>query len=282
MANTMTDNKINLMDLPIEVRLQIWECCFPKGRLIKLRSHAVKSTAMEYEDYDEELVAIPRHYKVTAIGNRGNRHTVLEGGDSIPLLMHINRETRQVAQKHYVLGLDGILGGSHLYWNPSKDIIHLETFPFYRDTPAPFLRQEITNLPTQIKSLAFNLIAADFSASACSWISKKYPSLECLYLLLDPRKRRTFDPFPTHPELDEELVPCLHRPTDVPIYVCNGRTRTQVEEIIEGRFEGMKENDRSLADWEPPTVEVCVVVWKRPRRSGFYTPLATSQTQHQE
>jgi len=60
---------------------------------------------------------------VASVGKRGNMIWKWEEADRIPLLLHINHESREFAKSRYVLDFDGLPGAKTLYWNPHRDIV---------------------------------------------------------------------------------------------------------------------------------------------------------------
>jgi hypothetical protein len=94
--------------LPPEIRDTTWALAIPGARVITVIGNEVYK-----KDATIDHCRFQQHAKALA---------------DIPALLHVNKEARAVALKHYKLAFGTCLSGTGVYFNFSRDILHFDLF----------------------------------------------------------------------------------------------------------------------------------------------------------
>jgi hypothetical protein len=210
-------------ELPTEIRMMIWGLACRKGRIITVRS----------------LFQAPRM--------------------AIPIIAHINQESRSYALEIYALGFRHTRSTcGMMWWNPSVDIIYLidswRGLESCEDVLGPSV-SKIRQMALDIDSVTLSQESPYFDIKSL----RNFESLETLYLVLDP----TFIAWrPGMVVFNRAIIgPVCH------IDISPARLENFIMQQLENSMKALGKQ------WKLPTIKIVFVEVKRLRESRWCLPL---------
>lgn len=115
----------------------------------------------------------------------------MEEDRTIPILFNICRETREIAQKTFVLGFNNIRDTEKLYWNPEVDIFYLNLRTLRIRTPGYSRIRTLHNSLTLVQNLGLRMgpgLWYSLTRGTCVEWLHGFPNLKHLRLIIEPRE----------------------------------------------------------------------------------------------
>jgi hypothetical protein len=246
-------------DLPPETRVNIW-----KQALSDIDCKAIRVIINFDLDHPGAIISSPRYAENLSdldeedsdynsdFGSTGEATAQRQG--PIPAMLHVCRESRDIALSRYRLDLySSIPGENTTWWNPQEDTVYLPSFE-YAYIKWEILRTSlfsVQHLALPLKWELLNGFAYQFSMNSLYEWFLHLPYLKTLSLLVDP--------FGIYDAEGGRIV--QYEPYDVPITRLNNYTPSQIEKLI---TENIK---LSKSPGVPPSVEVLVMEFRKSKTS---------------
>jgi hypothetical protein len=254
--------------LPTEIRHQIWRLAIPSSRTFYLRNHPKKR---EIETY-------------------GNERNPWFDTIRIPIILHVNHESRQIALQIFHLGFNNNVSDRH-YWNPQKDTLNIQDLQISQITDStkfstflPWPTLHFQGLRS-VRHLAVGWYVYD-DASLLSWRGEEpwsavflaqFPVLESVaYILHLFGTSVTRDKDEDLSESERDLTSEFY--VSVRVGACqfcgsSVVTGKRIADTIRGHLEGYRERqDAKGVVWKVPRVELTTFRSPKIWSSGFFVP----------
>jgi hypothetical protein len=115
----------------------------------------------------------------------------MEQERSIPILFNICRETREIAQRTFVLGINQIRDTDQLYWNPESDIFYLNLRTLRIRNPRYSRIKTLHNSLHFAQNLGLRIgpgLWYSLTRGTCIEWLHGFPNLKHLRLIIEPRE----------------------------------------------------------------------------------------------
>lgn len=227
-------------DLPIELRLKIWEFACPKGRVIRLKI-----------DFDT------------------SQYHVIGPFSRVPTILHICQESRGVGLERFCLGFPHLSAGTkEIYWNPRADTIYLVPTPWMSwrklkfDNTANF---DLCHVLPMVQHLALPVNGSFLDCLEKTWLQRqlqRLSNLQTLTALTESYGKWLGEGFPSAIVFSEVL--------DVPINYLRGCTPSKIEEMIISHLKSPTSVE--LPQTWSPEVAFAIISRRNFKSSGWCIP----------
>jgi hypothetical protein len=147
---------------------QVWNFCIPEGRMIRVKAWAYDRPTDRYRFLLE-----------------------MEQERSIPVLFNICRESREIAQRTFILGMNEIRDTQKLYWNPESDIFYLNLRTLRIRNPRYSRIRTLHESLHVAQNLGLRICPGlwySLTRGTCAEWLHEFPNLKHLHLIIEPRE----------------------------------------------------------------------------------------------
>ncbi|KAK0652009.1 hypothetical protein B0T16DRAFT_454422 [Cercophora newfieldiana] len=175
-APTMPNTFPQFSRLPAELRQQIWEEALPDSRVLMLQQPGSFATMPSLSKCLSPILALRSPFAVSKTTEKSQRTRTRRGTSSVnvwtcsakvPVVLHVNSESRAVALRHYRLGLAPGNSQPRIYVNFDRDVIGLSD-----DLMQSPVGRNLWRLTEDLKGVKSLCLA---SSSAPSFLSMRQP-----------------------------------------------------------------------------------------------------------
>jgi hypothetical protein len=185
----------------------------------------------------------------------------LDEDRSIPILFNICRETREIAQRTFILGFNNIRDTSKLYWNPESDIFYLNLRTLRIRNPGYSRIRTLHNSLEEVQNLGLRMgpgLWHSLTHGTCVEWLHGFPNLRHLRLIVEPREGcgpwdwTNWTNYFSIPE--EASVPEGFPTPDLSVGVPSDLRPAYVQSVVAQKFEQYRAENHPA--WVPPIVGV--------------------------
>jgi hypothetical protein len=183
----------------------------------------------------------------------------MEEDRTIPVLFHICHETREIAQRTFMLGFRNIRDTEKLYYNPKSDILYLHLRTLRIRTPRYRRIRTLHNSLAMVQNLGLRMGPGLWFSltrgTSVEWLHG-FPSLKHLRLIVEPREGSS--PWDWTNSAGYFSMPEESDASDYPVTPATSvdeRARPEyVQSVVARKLERYRAENHP--EWVPPIVEV--------------------------